>query len=106
MLKSRPITTEAAKTRMLFRTKQYATEGSDIPLKKNWSEAWCTLSEEFDKVLPEILGMDLRSDDIFIVTFIKCGTTWMQEAAWLLMNNLDFDKCKTVHVWERSPFLE
>ncbi|XP_058980003.1 sulfotransferase 1 family member D1-like [Musca domestica] len=102
MLKSRSISAPRA----LFSTKQYATEGRDIPLTKNWSETWCTLSAEFDNVLPEILNMEIRSDDIFVVTFIKCGTTWMQEATWLLMNNLDFERCKQVHVWERSPFLD
>ncbi|XP_073836573.1 sulfotransferase 1 family member D1-like [Musca autumnalis] len=50
--------------------------------------------------------MDVRDDDIFIVTFIKCGTTWMQETAWLLMNNLDFEKCKSLNIWQRSPFLD
>ncbi|XP_061394231.1 sulfotransferase 1 family member D1-like [Musca vetustissima] len=102
MLKSRSISAP----RVLFPSKQYATDGKDIPYAKNWSETWCTLSQEFDIVLPDILNMEIRSDDVFVVTFIKCGTTWMQEAAWLLMNNLDFEKSKAMHVWERSPFLD
>ncbi|XP_073836572.1 sulfotransferase 1E1-like [Musca autumnalis] len=102
MLKSRPVSAP----RVLFTSKQYATEGKDIPLCKNWSDTWCTLSQEFDNVLPDILNMEVREDDIFVVTFIKCGTTWMQEAVWLLMNNLDYERCKVVHVWERSPFLD
>uniref|UniRef100_A0A1I8NZE6 Sulfotransferase domain-containing protein n=1 Tax=Stomoxys calcitrans TaxID=35570 RepID=A0A1I8NZE6_STOCA len=106
MLRSRPLDTETAKKRQLFQMKQFATEGLNIPLKKNWSESWCTLSQEFDKVLVELLDMEVRPEDVFIITFIKCGTTWMQEAVWLLLNNLDFEKSKNVHIWDRSPFLD
>ncbi|XP_061394232.1 sulfotransferase 1E1-like [Musca vetustissima] len=102
MFQSRPIKT----SRAALESKQYTTEGSDIPLKKNWSDTWCTLTHGFDKVLPKLLEMDVRDDDVFIVTFIKSGTTWMQETVWLLMYNLDFEKSKALHLWQRSPFLD
>lgn len=92
--------------RIPYPTKRYATEGKNIPLKKNWSETWCSLPSYFDKVFVNTLNFELRSDDVFVVTFIKSGTTWMQECVWLLLNNLDFEKSKESLISERSPFLE
>ncbi|XP_073839453.1 sulfotransferase 1 family member D1-like [Musca autumnalis] len=106
MFKSRPLTTETRKTRSPLPMKEFATEGLNIPLKKNWSDSWCSLPEICESVLPEILNYEVRPDDVFVVTFMKCGTTWMQETAWLLINNLDYEKSKQFAVLDRSPFLE
>ncbi|XP_059226692.1 sulfotransferase 1 family member D1-like [Stomoxys calcitrans] len=102
MFTSRPKPTTAS----LGPMKQYATRGENIPLQKNWMETWCTLPEAFDVYLQEILEFEVRKDDVFVVTFMKCGTTWMQETAWLLMNNLDFDKSKREFLLDRSVFIE
>merc|ERR1712071_348807 len=46
-----------------------------------------------------------KKDDVWIMTFPKSGTTWMQEMVWLLTHNNDFEKAKqSLHV--RSPFFE
>ncbi|XP_073836856.1 sulfotransferase 1 family member D1-like [Musca autumnalis] len=86
--------------------KQYAAEDSNIPLKKDWLDTWCTLPKRFDTVLEEVYNYEVREDDVFIVTYIKCGTTWMQETAWLLLNNLDFEKSKELSQTARSPFID
>ncbi|XP_037826772.1 sulfotransferase family cytosolic 1B member 1-like [Lucilia sericata] len=86
--------------------KKYATEGRNIPLKKNWSETWCTLSTHFETVCDQYFNLELSKDDVFVVTFMKCGTTWMQECAWLLLNNLDYEKSNEEVVMIRSPFLD
>lgn len=97
---------EATITRLPVPMKKYATEGENIPLKKNWSGTWCTLSTHFETVGDQYLNLKLREDDVFVVTFMKSGTTWMQECAWLLLNNLDYEKSKQENVMIRSPFLE
>ena len=106
MLKSQEIKTESTQARLPYPVKRYATDGKNIPLKKNWSETWCTLPIYFDDVFDDVFNFKLRDDDVFVVTFMKCGTTWMQECAWLLLNNLDFEKSKEAAVMVRSPFLE
>merc|ERR1712243_91027 len=53
----------------------------------------------------KIRNFELREDDIWIVTYPKCGTTWTQELVWMLVNDVDIEKGK-VPLSHRSPFLE
>ena len=62
------------------------------------------MNENILKDGPEIYNLELRPDDVWIVTYPKCGTTWTQELLWLIMNNADFESAKP-YVYERSPFL-
>ncbi|KAL5281006.1 hypothetical protein ACFFRR_004803 [Megaselia abdita] len=48
----------------------------------------------------------VREEDVWIITNDRCGTTWTQEMTWLILNDLDFDKAKTVDLELRSPFIE
>ena len=51
-------------------------------------------------------SMTVRKSDIWVVTFPKSGTTWMQELVWQVVNNCDFDKGKKTTLDERFPCLE
>ncbi|XP_069365618.1 luciferin sulfotransferase-like [Maniola hyperantus] len=53
-----------------------------------------------------IYNFPLRSDDTFIVTFPKSGTTMTQELIWLLGNNLDYEKAASTTITIRFPYLE
>ncbi|XP_075160850.1 sulfotransferase 1 family member D1-like [Haematobia irritans] len=106
MFNTRQFTREISKDRMILPLKEYSASGQNIPLKKNWHDSWCTLPKGFDNVIPEILNYPVKKDDVYIVTYIKSGTTWMQETAWLLLNNLDLEKCRNLPQMERSPFLD
>ncbi|XP_045782725.1 uncharacterized protein LOC123879176 [Maniola jurtina] len=57
-------------------------------------------------VLPSIYNLPLRSDDTFVVTYPKAGTTLTQELVWLVCNNLDYQKAKSSLLNERFPYLE
>lgn len=80
--------------------------GTNIPLEGvNWSERWCSLpitAEDFKR----LYEFQVKDNDIYVVTFPKCGTTWMQEIVWLLANNLDFDRAYTENLSNRSIFME
>ena len=49
--------------------------------------------------------MKARPDDVWVVSYPKCGTTWTQEMVWQVANNLDLEGGK-VMLDERFPFLE
>ena len=55
--------------------------------------------------LEAIKNMEVFEDDIFIVTQPKCGTTWMQEMVWHIMNDVDLEKAQSDQFY-RVPFLE
>uniref|UniRef100_A0A4W3ITT4 Sulfotransferase n=1 Tax=Callorhinchus milii TaxID=7868 RepID=A0A4W3ITT4_CALMI len=45
-------------------------------------------------------------DDVFIITYPKSGTTWMQQVASLILGNNDIDSVKNKSVYERAPWVE
>lgn len=58
------------------------------------------------EILELVLNFKVFEDDVWIITYPKCGTTWTQEMVWLLMNNMDFERAKSIDLEVRSPFLE
>ncbi|XP_033321872.1 sulfotransferase 1E1 [Megalopta genalis] len=47
-----------------------------------------------------------RSDDTWVLSYPRSGTTWTQELVWLLSNNLDIERARKQLLAERFPFLE
>ncbi|XP_073839454.1 sulfotransferase 1B1-like [Musca autumnalis] len=66
----------------------------------------CTLPLNDESVLEQVMQFEVKEDDVYVVTFPKCGTTWIQEATWLLVHNLDFETAQKVQLVHRSPFME
>ncbi|XP_060880987.1 luciferin sulfotransferase-like [Metopolophium dirhodum] len=63
------------------------------------------LPVDYKKLGQCIEDMDVRDDDIWVCSFMKTGTTWCQEMAWCIANDLDFEGAK-LSLFERFPFLE
>jgi len=57
------------------------------------------------KLVPTIMDMEVRDDDVWVVTYPKCGTTWTQEMVWQIANKVDLEGGK-VDLFQRFPFLE
>ncbi|XP_071114288.1 sulfotransferase 1C2-like [Haliotis cracherodii] len=56
--------------------------------------------------LDDLHRFQVREEDIWIVTFPKAGTTWLQEIVYLIANDLDFEKARSKILEERFPYLE
>ena len=51
--------------------------------------------------------VQFREDDVVVMTFPKCGTTWTQEVVWTMRHNPNLDHpMAKLDVNIRSPFLE
>ncbi|XP_023301671.2 sulfotransferase 1 family member D1 [Lucilia cuprina] len=84
----------------------YPASEPSVPVVGDWRRRYCSLADTFKPVLDRVYNFEVREDDVFIVTSTKCGTTWAQEMTWLIMNDFDFEKAKSVDLTLRSPFLE
>ncbi|KAG8230726.1 hypothetical protein J437_LFUL010827 [Ladona fulva] len=52
-----------------------------------------------------ILDLQIRPDDVFVVSFPRTGSTWTQELVWLLGHDLDYEGAKLPQQI-RAPLLE
>lgn len=61
----------------------------------------------FTKFADRIYNFKFKSSDTVVMTWPKCGTTWMQEIVWTMRNNQDLahpDAAKPINI--RVPFME
>jgi len=63
------------------------------------------LPRAFTHIADRLYNLELKEDDIFIITYPKCGTTWTQEMIWQIVNGVDKEKGK-LPLFVRTPFLE
>ncbi|KAG5668779.1 hypothetical protein PVAND_016705 [Polypedilum vanderplanki] len=64
------------------------------------------ISKYLDKYLEEVKSFKVYEDDIWVISIPKSGTTWTEEMAWLINNNLDYDTALNKKLNKRSSFLE
>lgn len=68
-------------------------------------EGWM-LNKHFAPFAEKIKNFKVRPDDVWILSYPKCGTTWCQEMLWLLNNNCDLETANSSPLYSRAPFLE
>ncbi|XP_052848879.1 sulfotransferase 1B1-like [Drosophila gunungcola] len=66
-----------------------------LPLKQDWSNRWCTLPDRFTEEFSQR-----------IYDFKRETAMWMQELAWLLLNDMNFEAAQSSYTMIRSPYLE
>jgi estrone sulfotransferase len=69
----------------------------------NWNI--CFLPKHYSSHSDYIQNFQVRNDDIWVVSFIKAGTTWTQEMAWMIGNDLDYNGAKVI-LPVRFPYFE
>lgn len=65
----------------------------------------CVLTPRYSNFAEKIRNFKINSDDTWVLSYPKTGTTWTQEMVWLICNNLDY-KGAEILVDIRFPFLE
>jgi len=63
------------------------------------------MPKTYEAIAEKIQNFKVREDDIWIITYPKCGTTWTQEIVWHIMNDVNKELGK-LPLFVRSPFLE
>ncbi|XP_063242492.1 luciferin sulfotransferase-like [Bacillus rossius redtenbacheri] len=66
----------------------------------------CVVTHLYREHAPAIRDFEARDDDVWVVSFPKCGTTWTQEMVWLLVNDLNYEEAEKVPLVARVPFFE
>lgn len=66
----------------------------------------CVLPHQYRKLAEKIEKLKVRSDDVFLCSVPRTGSTWLSEILWLLGNDLDFDKARSIVQQIRTPTLE
>ncbi|XP_033118106.1 sulfotransferase 1C4-like [Anneissia japonica] len=59
-----------------------------------------------DEILEAMKTFEVRQDDIWVITYPKAGTTWMQEIVSVLLNGCDFQKADEIDIRHRYSFLD
>ncbi|KAK2170009.1 hypothetical protein LSH36_5g16027 [Paralvinella palmiformis] len=61
-------------------------------------------------VMPETIqkvkSFELKEEDVLIASYVKTGTTWVQELVWLICNNGNIKEARSMPIFERIPFIE
>ncbi|KAJ8914570.1 hypothetical protein NQ315_010034 [Exocentrus adspersus] len=60
----------------------------------------------YKDMVQKVLDFPVRSDDVWMVSFARTGSTWCQEMIWLIGNNLDLDTARNTLQQFRAPLLE
>lgn len=60
----------------------------------------------FRKHIESLYTAEIRPDDVWISTYPRSGTTLVQEMAWLINNNLDYERSRREALVMRSIFYE
>lgn len=72
------------------RAKIDPTTTKQFPFPDNYQFTECFLPKKYETLAEHIHNFHVRADDIWIISFPKCGTTWMMNIVWQLKHNLDF----------------
>lgn len=68
---------------------------SELPLPKNLKIRPFSSVYGSSKFLDAILDFDVRSDDVFVCSMPKCGSSWVQIIVWLLKHGLDYETTRS-----------
>ena len=85
----------------------YTTENSVYKVLVKSQPMNVYLPRPYDLMAERIWNFNLKSDDIFIVTYPKCGTTLTQEIIWQMANDCPLNnEMSKIPILARAPWIE
>lgn len=70
-------------------------------------ENFCIMTQKYsDLYLERVKKFKVFEDDVWLVSFVKTGTTWMQEMLRLIGNDLNYEKALKTSLYDDFPFFE
>ena len=63
------------------------------------------MPKNYASIADRVLNFEVRPDDIWVISYPKCGSTWTREIVWHVLNDVNKELGK-VPLKHRSPFLE
>ncbi|XP_049544061.1 luciferin sulfotransferase-like [Anopheles darlingi] len=86
----------------------HLNDHSELPavVTRSRKPTHCVLTPQYLQSAERIRNLTVYEDDVWILSFPKCGTTWTQEMVWLVSHDLDYATAAEVNLLERSIFLE
>ncbi|KAF7265624.1 hypothetical protein GWI33_020977 [Rhynchophorus ferrugineus] len=70
------------------------------------SKTSCLLPPFYSEMANRILNTPIYKDDVWVISYPRTGSTWVQEIVWLIGNNLNFNQAETILQQERAPVVE
>lgn len=64
------------------------------------------IHQKFETFIEGIHNLKVYEDDVWVISFPRCGSNWTQEAVWQICNGLDFDDQGKVSLRQRFPVIE
>lgn len=77
-------------------------------LKNNFCDTGngCVLPKRYKDISEQVKNFKVHSDDVYLSSYPRTGSTWLSEILWLLANNLDYEKAGSTLHYVRNPLLE
>lgn len=77
-------------------------------IKNNFFDAGngCILPKRYHEISEKISNFKVRSDDVFLCSYPRTGSTWLAEILWLLGNDLNFEAARKTIQQIRAPTIE
>ncbi|XP_065214235.1 sulfotransferase 1B1-like [Planococcus citri] len=63
------------------------------------------LPPKYQEIGERIFNLKVKDDDLWLISYPRTGSTWAQEMAWCIANNLDYEGAKLLSQF-RAPLLE
>lgn len=87
-------------------SEQQSNERYTLVTPTSGKQTPCVLTPRYIEMADKMKNYKVLSDDTWVLSFPKTGTTWTQEMVWLICNNLDYEGAAKTILDVRFPFLE